>query len=225
MSVLGRLRQRIRPPGRFAARVELARSGALSVGVRTYAARSTLIKTWAPSEQIEIGAWCSIAGEVRILHPGESEAFEDASGRSVRLRLRGNHRLEAATTYPIGILLADMPFDELPPDGSLRSRPLVIGSDVWIGYRATILGPLVIGHGAVIGAGSVVATDVPPYAIVAGNPARILRMRFPPDIVERMIRIAWWEWPVEDVTTRGSWFLRPAAEFVEEFDPQGAAAT
>jgi acetyltransferase-like isoleucine patch superfamily enzyme len=216
------LRGLIRPPGHFSARVQLARPGALSVGARTYAARSTLIKTWATSERIEIGSWCSIAGEVRIVHPGVSEEYTDRAGRSVSLRLRGNHRIESATTYPIGILLKHIDFDTTPADGSLQSRPLVIGCDVWIGYRATILGPVTIGHGAVIGAGAVVTSDVPPYAIVAGNPARVLRMRFPPNVVERFLKIAWWDWPEERVIALGEWFLRPAIEFVDQFDrPNG----
>ncbi len=127
--------------------------------------------------------------------------------------------METATTYPIGIVLSRLQFDILPPDGSLQSRPLVIGSDVWIGYRATIIGPVSVGHGAVIGAGAVVASDVPPYTIVAGNPARVLRMRFQPDLVERLLRIAWWNWSEDKVVANGEWFLRPATEFVDRFDP------
>jgi hypothetical protein len=65
----------------------------------------------------------------------------------------------------------------------------------------------------------VVTGDVPPYAIVAGNPARVLRMRFEPEIVERLLRIAWWEWPEDRIVANGEWFLHPAAEFVERFDP------
>jgi acetyltransferase-like isoleucine patch superfamily enzyme len=219
MSIVRALRQRVRPAGKFSARVQVARPNALTVGIRTYAARTTLIKTWAPSERIEIGAWCSIAGEVRIVHPGVSERLTDGGGRDVTLRLRGNHRLETATTYPIGIALPDVPFDALPLDGSLQSRPLVIGSDVWIGYRATILGPVTVGHGAVIGAAAVVASDVPPYAIVAGNPSRVLRMRFPDETIARLLRVAWWEWPEERVVAAGEWFLRPVDEFLDKFDP------
>jgi acetyltransferase-like isoleucine patch superfamily enzyme len=219
MSLVRALRERVRPAGSFSARVQVARPGALTVGVGTYAARTTVIRTWAPSEQIEIGAWCSIAGEVRIVHPGVSENLIDAAGRGISLRLRGNHRLETATTYPIGIVLPDLPFDTVPPDGSLRSRPLIIGSDVWIGYRATILGPVTIGHGAVIGAAAVVAGDVPPYAIVAGNPGRVLRMRFPDETIARLLKIAWWDWPQERVIAAGEWFLRPVNQFLDEFDP------
>jgi acetyltransferase-like isoleucine patch superfamily enzyme len=221
VTVIARLRRRVRPPGSFSARTELARRDALTVGVRTYAARTSLIKTWSPSEQIEIGSWCSIAGEVRLVHPGASETFVDRGGREVSLRLRGNHRPETATTFPIGIALPDRPFDEIPGDGSLRSRPLVIGSDVWIGFRATVMGPATIGHGAIIGAGAVVAGDVAPYAVVAGNPARVLRMRFPQEIVDGLLAIAWWEWPETEVIAQGEWFLRPAAEFVQRFGGAG----
>ena len=57
-----------------------------------------------------------------------------------------------------------------------------------------------IGHGAIIGAGSVVASDVAPYAIIAGNPAREVRLRFDPDIIERLLAVAWWDWPLEKIT-------------------------
>jgi hypothetical protein len=116
-------------------------------------------------------------------------------------------------------MLGDLPFDSMPSDGSVASRPLVIGSDVWIGYRATILGPVTIGHGAVVGAGAVVASDIPPYGIVAGNPARVMRMRFEPEIVERLLRIAWWDWEEHRIVANGEWFLGPAADFVDQFDP------
>lgn len=218
MNVVRRLTS-VRRRGVFNARVEAARPGAVTVGTRTYAARTTLFKTFAASEQIAVGAWCSIAGEVRILHPGVSEDLTDATGAPVRLRLRGNHRMDTATTYPIGIVMPAASFDELPRDGSVRSRPLVIGNDVWIGYRATVLGSITIGDGAIIGAGAVVASDVPPYAIVAGNPARILRYRFAPETIEGLLRIAWWDWPEALVLERAEWFLRPVDEFVAEFDP------
>jgi acetyltransferase-like isoleucine patch superfamily enzyme len=208
----------------FDARCELARPNALKVGVRTYAASSTLVKTWAPSESIEIGSWCSIAGEVRILHPGVSETLLDAAGTEVTLRLRGNHRMETATTYPIGIALPATRFDDVPADGSLRSRPLVIGSDVWIGYGATLLGAVTVGHGAIIGAGAVVATDVPPFAVVIGNPSRVLKMRFPQEIVDSLLAIAWWDWPEAQVIANGDWFMRPVFEFVAHFDRRAGAS-
>ena len=77
---------------------------------------------------------------------------------------------------------------------------LVVGHDVWIGYRATLMAGITVGHGAVIGALSVVTADVPPYAVVAGNPARVIRHRQPPEAVERLLALAWWDWPVETIT-------------------------
>jgi virginiamycin A acetyltransferase len=71
---------------------------------------------------------------------------------------------------------------------------------VWLGYRALVMPGVAIGDGAVVAAASVVTSDVPPYAIVGGNPARVLRRRFEDDDVERLLRAAWWDWPVELVT-------------------------
>jgi virginiamycin A acetyltransferase len=76
----------------------------------------------------------------------------------------------------------------------------VVDHDVWLGYSALVLPGVTIGHGAVVAAASVVARDVPPYAVVAGNPARVVRSRFSEDDVERLLRAAWWAWPVELVT-------------------------
>jgi virginiamycin A acetyltransferase len=74
-----------------------------------------------------------------------------------------------------------------------------VGHDVWIGAGATILPGARIGSGAIIGAGAVVAGEVPPYAIVAGNPARIVRHRFDADTVTRILKVAWWTWPIDRI--------------------------
>lgn len=76
-----------------------------------------------------------------------------------------------------------------------RSFQVSIGDDVWIGHGAIVLPGRSIGTGAVVGAGSVVTKDVPPYAIVVGNPARVLRPRFDADIAARLQALAWWDWP------------------------------
>jgi len=99
-------------------------------------------------------------------------------------------------------------FTHLPPEWpelrALTGHPvsrgnIVVGSDVWIGYGVLIRSGLSIGHGAVIGMGAVVTRDVPPYAIVAGNPARTVRRRFEPEISQRLLELAWWNWPAEMV--------------------------
>lgn len=75
-----------------------------------------------------------------------------------------------------------------------QSRVVDIGHDVWVGHGAVIMPGVAIGHGAVIGAGAIVTKDVKPYAIAAGAPAKFLRWRFAPDISERMMALAWWDW-------------------------------
>jgi virginiamycin A acetyltransferase len=76
----------------------------------------------------------------------------------------------------------------------------VVGNDVWIGYRAALLPGVKIGDGAIIGAYSVVTKDVPPYTIVGGNPAREIRRRFPPEHVERLLQLRWWDWDIDKIT-------------------------
>ena len=76
---------------------------------------------------------------------------------------------------------------------------MVIGNDVWIGRNATLLGEITIGDGAIIGAFSVIAKSIPPYAVVVGNPAIIKRYRFTPEQIEKLLRIQWWNWSEEKV--------------------------
>ncbi|NTU70244.1 MAG: CatB-related O-acetyltransferase [Coriobacteriia bacterium] len=77
----------------------------------------------------------------------------------------------------------------------LKPSRIVIGSDAWIATQAMVLANVTIGHGAVVGARSVVTADVPPYAIVAGAPARVIRYRFEPEDVTRLLELSWWDWP------------------------------
>lgn len=74
-------------------------------------------------------------------------------------------------------------------------KPTSIGNDVWVGSNVVVLGGVTVGSGAVLGAGAVVTKDVPPYAIMVGNPARILRYRFAPDLVAGLLETAWWDRP------------------------------
>jgi virginiamycin A acetyltransferase len=129
-------------------------------------------------DRLVIGRFCMIATGVRFVMNG------------------GNHDARGFSAYPFGAFpgWAGAP----PPDGEMRGDT-VIGHDVWIGREAMILPGLRVGSGAIIGAGSVVARDVAPYAVVAGNPARELRRRFDDATIAALLDIAWWDWPAERI--------------------------
>jgi virginiamycin A acetyltransferase len=134
-------------------------------------------------ERLIIGRFCAIAAGVRFLMPG------------------ANHADLGPSTFPFGIF--GPPWAERTMDlvlGAPSGGDTVVGHDVWLGYQALVLPGVTIGHGAVVAAGSVVSRDVTPYAVVAGNPARVVRMRFGDDDVARLLRAAWWDWPIELVT-------------------------
>lgn len=86
--------------------------------------------------------------------------------------------------------------------------PMMIGNDVWIGCNSTILRGVEIGDGAIVGANSVVTKNVPPYAIVAGCPAKVLKYRFEPEIIERLLRLKWWEWDIDKIRKNKSLFTK-----------------
>lgn len=128
-------------------------------------------------EKLIIGKYCTIASGAKFLM--------NAS----------NHKLDAFTGYPFKIFTAKGWGDgERSADDIHFKGDSIIGNDVWIGYEATILPGAKIGNGAIIGARAVVAGTVPPYAVAAGNPARIIRMRFDEEIVNLLLRLKWWDW-------------------------------
>ncbi len=130
--------------------------------------------------KLRMGRYCSVADKVEIL-------------------LGGNHRLDWATTYPFTALPGLWPSAK-DLEGSHASKgDVTIGHDVWLGSACMILSGVTIGHGAVIGARAVVAKDVPPYGIVAGNPARLVRVRFPDEVVAALLAGAWWDLPREEL--------------------------
>lgn len=75
----------------------------------------------------------------------------------------------------------------------------MVGNDVWIGQNVTLLPGVHIGDGTIIGANSVVAKDVPPYCIVAGNPSRVIRKRFDDELINYLLELKWWDWPIEKI--------------------------
>ena len=102
----------------------------------------------------------------------------------------GNHDIRNASSYPFDALRSWWP--GMNDTSCHVARPVRIGSDVWMGENSMILPGTTIGDGSVIAGGAVVKGEIPPYAIVAGNPGVIVRYRFPPPVVDRLINTAWW---------------------------------
>lgn len=134
---------------------------------------------------VRIGSFCSIARNVSIQEY--------------------NHRMERCSTY----FFSSNVFDEGMEHDIASRGPITIGNDVWIASQVVICSGATIGDGAVIGANSVVLGEVPPYAVVAGSPAKILRYRFEEHIVERLIALKWWEWDDKRILRNRELFLEP----------------
>lgn len=108
----------------------------------------------------------------------------------------GNLCTIGAQKHPVKHLTT-FPFEEILALTELKGT--VIGSDVWVGCNSVILMGVTVGHGAVIGAGAVVTKDVPPYAIVAGVPAQVIKYRFEPEIIAGLLETHWWDLPAEEI--------------------------
>ena len=133
-------------------------------------------------DKLVIGKFCALARGVKFIMNG------------------ANHKLTGFSTYPFGIFGQGWEA-AVPAPADLPSRgDTVVGNDVWIGYDALVMPGVKIGNGAIVAARAVVVKDVPAYAVVGGNPAQVLKSRFPPETVAALERIAWWNWPVEKVT-------------------------
>jgi acetyltransferase-like isoleucine patch superfamily enzyme len=143
---------------------------------------------------LRIGRFCSIAPAVEILMMG------------------GDHNPDCPTTFP---LQSFRPV-ERPPGSQKGPRHVFIGNDVWLGHGCAIMADVTIGDGAIIGARAVVTRDVGPYEIVAGSPARLIRKRFTDAQIETLLKIRWWDWPIEKVDAFAPLLLQPDIEaFIE----------
>jgi acetyltransferase-like isoleucine patch superfamily enzyme len=134
-------------------------------------------------------------GDLTVLEWGEGSTLTIGAytsiGSNVKVYLGGEHRTDWVTTFPFSVLWE--------AGKQIKGHPkskgdVLIGSDVWIANDALIMSGVAIGDGAVIGARAVVTKDVPAYAVVAGNPSRIVRFRFDSRTIERLLKIKWWEW-------------------------------
>lgn len=149
----------------------------IRVGRGTYGVTRNTFHGLSDQVPVEIGNFCSIATDARIF-------------------CLAGHPTHLASTYPLRSLLFN------PAGGNQDAvcrGPVRIGHDVWIGAGALVMDGVTIGSGAVVAAGAVVTKDVEPYAIVGGNPARVIRHRFAPHIVAALLEIKWWDWPDERI--------------------------
>lgn len=117
-------------------------------------------------------------------------------GRGVFILLGAEHRPDWVTTYPFNAFHSAAEHIQGVPHSK---GDVIIGNDVWIGQGASILSGVTIGDGACIGAGALVSRDVPPYGVAAGNPARLIRLRFTEEQIAALLELKWWDWPIEDI--------------------------
>ena len=151
------------------------------------------------NDKLIIGKFCAIGSGVEFIMNG------------------ANHAMAGISTFPFYIFggqwqkFAPLP-EQLPFKGDT-----VIGNDVWIGYKATITPGVKVGNGAIIAAHAVVTTDVEPYSIVGGNPARTLKRRFTQEQIMRLQKLAWWDWHIEKITQALPWITSGDVAQLENF--------
>jgi len=148
----------------------------------TYFDRNVEIISWSDDYHINLGKYNSI-------------------GRDCTFFLHANHRSDWVTTSSQlwGPVTQDVAQMHMRMGHPTCKGDITIENDVWIGARSTIMSGVKIGNGAIIGATATVTKDVPPYAIVVGNPARIIKYRFTEEQIEALLKIAWWNWPEQKI--------------------------
>jgi acetyltransferase-like isoleucine patch superfamily enzyme len=178
------------------------------VGRHTYGMDHIKIRRWNEMKNqynLVIGHFCSIADDIEVY-------------------LGGNHYTQLVSSFPFGIVsnntFTNAKLIENNPNlnGSYCKGNVVIGSDVWIGSHVTIMSGVKIGDGAVIAANSHIVKDVPPYAIVGGNPAKVIKYRFSESQIEKLLIIQWWNWSDEKINENLEYILSENMDnFIEKF--------
>lgn len=166
----------------------------VTIGRHSYGYDARTFRLFMEDARIEMGAFCSVGPEVRILAGSE-------------------HVTTRATTFPLNALLFDP--DKGNALDAIDRGTTTIGNDVWIGLGAIVLSGVVVGDGSVIGAGSVVSKAVPPYAVAVGNPAHVIRYRFPSETRHRLLALRWWDWSDEQIEALGPSFMADVDTFLD----------
>lgn len=145
------------------------------IGVGTYGIPE--VQEFGDDTTFKVGNYTSIAEGVKVL-------------------LGGGHRIDWVSCFPFPLIIDEAKdiADAAPTKGDV-----IIGSDCWICANALILSGVTVGHGAVVAAGAVVTKDIPPYAVVGGNPCKFIKWRFEEDVREGLLASEWWNWPVDEV--------------------------
>jgi len=152
----------------------------IDAGEFTYGHQKIRLQTWSSGHRLKIGSFCSIADDITVT-------------------LGGNHRVDWATTYPFGHIFTRRLGGKDIVGHPSSNGDVVIGNDVWIGAGSTIMSGVKIGDGAVVAANSHVVSDIEPYAIAGGNPAKHVKFRFEPEICELLLELRWWELDETDI--------------------------
>lgn len=147
-------------------------------GMEDFATKNVLYHFDFVGDKLIIGKFCQIATGVQFIMNG------------------ANHGLGGFTTYPFKVFGNE--FSHLPLLAQNKGDT-VIGNDVWIGYDVTIMPGVKIGDGVIIASKSVVTKNVEPYTIVGGNPAGVIRKRFTPEVIDNLLQLQWWNWPVDKI--------------------------
>jgi len=167
----------------------------LTLGIRSYLTSGTA-HAFTTDAHILVGNYCSLAHELDFY-------------------LGMNHNHHAISSYPFASILNASDENQ---HASYNHHQIIIGHDVWIGASVSLMSGIHIGNGAVIGADAVVTKDVPPYAIVVGNPAHVVKYRFDEETIARLQRIKWWNWPQEKIEKYIPAYGDDMAGFLDKFD-------
>lgn len=164
----------------------------VDIGHGTYGIGERTVLLFRNDDRVKIGRYCSFGYGTTIVASGE-------------------HNYRRVSNYPFAAVLEkDVNRD------TLSKGSVCIGNDVWLGANSTILSGITIGNGAVVAAGAVVTKSVPPYAIVGGVPARVIKFRFPPEIINSLLQVAWWDWHPQKLRENMAWFYLPVEEFLRK---------
>lgn len=177
--------------------------GTVVIGKRFWGALPYITNS-SREDTVVIGNYCSFARNCMIV-PNNGHIPESREDERFRV-----------STYPIAVFGGWKKEYSLP----LKHNYVIVGNDVWVGANTVILPGVKIGDGAIVGAGSIVTHDIPPYAVAAGAPAKVIRYRYSKDQRAKLLEIAWWNWPDKVVAANQDYFYKDIDIFIDKFMPK-----